>query len=83
MTHFKDVKDEDMKNIKAPALIVSGDHDVVVPEHTVKMSQVIPHAQLAIFPGDHSSVIGEVCTTKKDSKMPELVASLIKEFINE
>jgi pimeloyl-ACP methyl ester carboxylesterase len=39
-----------LEAIKAPTLILAGDHDVIVDEHTVAIFQHIPNSQLAIFP---------------------------------
>lgn len=51
---FKGISAAEMKAIKAQALIMMGDRDVVRPEHAVEMYRLIPNAQLAIFPGgDH------------------------------
>jgi pimeloyl-ACP methyl ester carboxylesterase len=51
---FQGFAREDMKSIKAPVLITLGDRDVTKPEHAVEMFRLIPHAQLAVFPGaDH------------------------------
>ncbi len=36
--------------IKAPALIVIGDADIVTPEHAVEMFRTIPDAQLCAVP---------------------------------
>jgi pimeloyl-ACP methyl ester carboxylesterase len=45
---------EDVKSIKASALIMIGDHEGIRPEHAVEMFRMIPGARLAIFPGaDH------------------------------
>ena len=82
MLNFKDWKDEDLGSIKNPALIVAGDKDVVTPGHTIKMSQIIPGAQLMILPGTHGSFIGEVCTAEAGSKMPETTVTIIKEFLD-
>jgi len=82
MLSFKDWKDEDLASIKSPALIIAGDKDVVLPEHTVKMSQIIPRAQLLILPGTHGSFIGEVCTAEEDSNMPGATVTIIKEFLD-
>ena len=82
MLHFKDWKDEDLASIKNPSLIISGDKDVVTPEHAVKMSQLIPNAQLVILPGTHGSFIGEVCAIEEGSKMPETTVIMIKEFLD-
>ncbi len=82
MVHFKDWSDEEVNSIEAPTLIIAGDHDVVTPEHAVKMSHIIPHAQLMILPGTHGSFIGEICTAEPNSKMPEMTVSIIEEFLN-
>ena len=82
MVRFKNWSDEDLQSIKAPTFLISGDHDVVTPAHAVKMSQLIPNAQLMILPGTHGSFIGEVCTTEKESKMPEITAAIIREFLD-
>jgi pimeloyl-ACP methyl ester carboxylesterase len=55
---FKGFAREDMKSIKAPVLITLGDRDGVRLEHAVEMFRLIPHAQLAVFPGgDHLLLI--------------------------
>ena len=82
MVQFKDWTDADLASIKAPALIVAGDKDVVTTEHTVKMAQLIPHAQLMILPGTHGSFIGEVCTAIPGSKLPDLTVAAFETFLN-
>jgi pimeloyl-ACP methyl ester carboxylesterase len=82
MLHFKDWSDEALLSIKAPTLLINADHDVATNEHAVKMSQLIPNAQLMILPGTHGSFIGEVCATEEGSKMPEATASMIREFLD-
>ena len=82
MLRFKDWGDDDMRSIKAPTLLILGDHDVVTPEHAVEMSHIIPKAQLMILPGDHGSYIGEVCTAKPGSRIPAFTVSVIEEFLN-
>ena len=82
MLHFKDWSDEDLASIKSPSLIIAGDKDVVTPEHTMKMSHIIPNAQLVILPGTHGSFIGEVCAAEEGSKMPETTVTIIKEFLD-
>lgn len=82
MIAFRDYADEAIKNIKAEALIMVADHDVITLEHTIKMSRLIRNAQLAVLPGIHGSFIGEVCTVKEGSKAVEMTANLIEEFLN-
>ncbi|MCW9705525.1 alpha/beta fold hydrolase [Fodinibius salsisoli] len=83
MLTFQDWPDDDLRSIKASTLIMVGDRDIITAEHAVKMSQLIPDARLMILPGTHGSYIGEVVTTKENSKMPEITAELIDKFLNE
>ena len=47
-----------LSKISVPALIVAGDHDVIVPEHTVAIFRHIPKAQLWILPNSsHATLI--------------------------
>jgi pimeloyl-ACP methyl ester carboxylesterase len=81
MRHVKDWTDESLQSIKAKTLLIVGDQDVVTVEHTVKMSHLIPNARLMVLPGVHGSFIGEVCTVKKGSKIPEMTVDIIEEFL--
>ncbi len=80
MQNFKDWNDDDLRSIKAPALIMAADHDVMIPEHAVEMSRMIPGARLAILPAVHGSIIGEVGSA---GKLYEITAALVEEFLNE
>jgi pimeloyl-ACP methyl ester carboxylesterase len=82
MLGFKDWSDEQLRSIQPPTFLIIGEHDVVTPEHAVKMSQLIPNSQLMILPGTHGSFIGEVCAAEEGSKMPELTVPIIEEFLN-
>ncbi len=81
MVTFKDWNDEDLTSIKASSLVIAGDKDVTTAEHTVKMSQLIPNAQLMILPGIHGECIGEICAVQKESKVPVLTVAVIEEFL--
>jgi pimeloyl-ACP methyl ester carboxylesterase len=83
MEHFRDISDEDLASIKVPALLMVADHDVVTAGHVLKMSQLIAGARLIVLPGTHGSFIGEVGTVEKDSRLPEISAALIEEFLND
>ncbi len=66
---WKGVPTEDLKAIKAPALLIIGDSDIVRPEHTMKMFRLlgggvpgdmvgIPDSWLAVLPGtSHASLL--------------------------
>jgi pimeloyl-ACP methyl ester carboxylesterase len=54
----KPLRQEDLRAIKAPVLVMVGDADIVRPEHAVEMFRLIPHAQLAVVPlSDHFAPI--------------------------
>lgn len=83
MAGFKDIGDADIQAIQAPALVINGDADVVLPEHALALSRALPHARLAILPGKHGEYIGEICALDAHSKMPTLVAAMIETFLEE
>jgi pimeloyl-ACP methyl ester carboxylesterase len=82
MINFADWPDEEIISIKAPALFMVADKDVITVEHTLKMTQLVKGATLAVLPGIHGSFIGEVCSMDKSSKLPEMTVALIEEFLN-
>lgn len=81
MKNFKDIPDDEIRSIKAGTLIMVSDQDVMTAEYAVKMSHLVPGAQLVILPGYHGACIGEVCAAKEGSKLPEVTALLIEEFL--
>ena len=46
----------DLGKIRCPVLVMAGDHDIIKPEHTLKIYQSIPGASLCIFPDSHHGV---------------------------
>lgn len=46
----------DLKQIHCPVLVMAGDHDMIKPEHTLKIFQSIPQASLCIFPDSSHGV---------------------------
>jgi pimeloyl-ACP methyl ester carboxylesterase len=83
MLNFTDISNDKIASIKSPALIISGDDDVVLPEHALKLSRTIPDAKLLIVPGTHGSFIGEVCTANKGSRSVEATTIFVTQFLNE
>lgn len=82
MVHFKDIPDEKIKAIQAPALIIIGDKDIILPEHALEMHRQIANSQLAIIPGGHGEYIGEITTLDADFKESTLVVPLIEKFLD-
>ncbi|MEO6719449.1 MAG: alpha/beta hydrolase [Ferruginibacter sp.] len=83
MRTFKDWSDNDLQLITAPALLMLGDADVVLAEHAVAMSRLIPHCQLAVIPGEHGKCIGEITTLTDGKWTQDYSLQLIEQFLNE
>jgi pimeloyl-ACP methyl ester carboxylesterase len=83
MIAFKDIRDADIKEIQAPALVLNGDREVVRAEHALELSRTLPHAKLAIIPGGHGEYLGEIEAPNKHLAIPVLVNAMIDEFLRE
>lgn len=65
---------KDLSKIKAKVLIIAGDRDVIRNEHTVKIFENIPKAQLCIMPGE---------THFAPASSPEVFNALANKFLSE
>jgi pimeloyl-ACP methyl ester carboxylesterase len=73
MQSFKGWSLDEIRSITAPALIISGDRDVVRPEHAVQTFRLLAQAQLAVLPGtDHMAIVSR----------PEWVPSMTAVFLD-
>jgi len=81
MMGFTDWSASDIEGITAPALIVVSDKDVVRPEHAIEMARLMPNARLAVFPGGHGEFFGEAMAPNPESRVPELFAAMVDEFL--
>jgi pimeloyl-ACP methyl ester carboxylesterase len=82
MQTFADITEEQMKSIKAPALIILGDMDIVTPEHAVEMHRLLTNSRLAIIPGGHGDYIGEI-TTPQDAVVIAGTVAMVEGFLGE
>jgi len=82
MQSFKDISDDDIRSIKAPAFIIAGEKDVPSPEHAVEMHRLISNSRLVILPGGHGEYIGEI-TTPQDPILINATVSMIEKFLSE
>jgi pimeloyl-ACP methyl ester carboxylesterase len=82
MLTFQDWKDDDLRAIKAPTLLLAGDQDVMLPEHIVQMYRLLPHGRMAILPGAHGAYLGEATVTRKGSPLPPLTVAMVEEFLD-
>jgi pimeloyl-ACP methyl ester carboxylesterase len=82
MVNFKDIPDGQIKSIKASALIIIADKDVITPEHAIELHRQITNSELAIIPGVHGEYIGEITTIKPGFKESDLIVLLIEKFLD-
>lgn len=80
--HFKDLSDKELQQIKAPTLLLSGDRDIVQPEHLLHMGRQIKDSRIAIVPGTHGQFIGEIVFKKQGSLMPAMIVAMVEEFLD-
>lgn len=74
---------ENIRNIKAPALLIAGDADIVQPEHVVELYKLLggggvgelsmPYSQLAILPGTMHTAL-----TQKTNLLMAMIPDFLK-----
>lgn len=82
MKLFKGWTDDEIRQISAPTLVITGDHDVAPPEHAVEMFRNIPGSELAIFPGGHGAYLGAIESLENGKWMNYNASDLIGEFLD-
>lgn len=80
--NFRDIPDEQLKAIHAPALIIVADQDAIQPEHAIAMHRLLPHSALAIIPGVHGEYIEEITTLKSGSHEADYVIPMVERFLD-
>src|SRR5262249_30070298 len=73
---WKGFSADELRSIRAPVLIMAGDHDVLVApvEHHLEVSRLIPNAQLAVIPDAGHFVLYED---------PEKVLPIVARFLDQ
>jgi pimeloyl-ACP methyl ester carboxylesterase len=82
MQHFAETSDDEVRSVQAPVLVMTGDRDLVRPEHAVELTRLFPHARLAILPSGHGDYLGEVMAPRPGSRVAACTASLIEDFLD-
>ena len=54
-----DIKKEELAKITAPTLLIVGDRDAIIPEHTLELFRSIKGAQLCVIPGATHLLLSE------------------------
>lgn len=81
MLDFTDWSEAELRAMRAPALVIGGDRDVVTVAHLARMAALIPGSELAIMPGaDHGAYLGEGVSTSC-AWCPGAVVSMVERFL--
>ncbi|NLR59204.1 alpha/beta hydrolase [Chitinophaga polysaccharea] len=80
--NFRDIPDEQLKAIHAPALIIVADQDAIQPEHAIAMHRLLAHSALAIIPGVHGEYIEEITTLTAGSHEADYVIPMVERFLD-
>lgn len=84
MRSFTDLSAAQLRAIGAPTLVMVGDADVVLPEHSFQLSRLVQHGQLAVFPGSaHGTYLGTAEAAKPGSPLPDVAVTMIEAFLGE
>lgn len=83
MRDFQDWDDQELASLDAPALFISGDHDVVRPEHTVQMARLAPHGRALVLPAGHGDYLGAADAGEVDAALAQSCLGLIYRFLGE
>jgi len=81
MLNFTDWKEEQIRTIDCPVLIVIGDQDLTTPEHAVEMYRLMPNSRLAILPANHGSYLGEAMSRPINNQVPNAFLAILEDFI--
>ena len=82
MKVFVGWSDEQLKAIKVPTLLMSGNKDIINPEKAVEIYRLIPDCELAILPGGHGDYLGSVETLRNDKWEQSYAVGLIEYFLD-
>lgn len=82
MQTFKDWSEDILKGIKSPTLFISGDKDVIKPEHAVEMWRLVEGSKLMILPATHGSYMMADFGGNVDSKLIDFTVSEVEKFLN-
>jgi pimeloyl-ACP methyl ester carboxylesterase len=82
MQNFVDTTDAEVRSVKAPTLVLLGEHDVPTVEHGLELTRLFPRAELIVLPGGHGEYLGELIFGKPGSPYPKLSAGLIEAFLD-
>ncbi|MED5801835.1 alpha/beta fold hydrolase [Gordonia sp. Z-3] len=83
MRGFRDWDDAELAALQGPVLYVSGDEDVVLPQHTLRMARATPGGRALIVPAGHGDYLGSVDTGPVDQALTESCLTVIRRFLDD
>lgn len=81
MQTFEDWDDTVLSAIECPVLLISGDKDVIKPEHVVHMWRLVPDSQLMILPATHGSYMMADFEGNVDENLIDLTTGEVEKFL--
>jgi pimeloyl-ACP methyl ester carboxylesterase len=83
MQTFEDWSEDILTSIQSPTLFISGDKDVMKPEHVVEMWRLVENSQLMILPATHGSYMMADFGRNVDAKLIDFTVNEIEKFLNQ
>ena len=83
MQTFEDWDEKILTSIKAPTLFISGDKDIIKPEHVVEMWRLVEGSQLMILPAIHGSYMMADFGGNVDENLIDFTANEADKFLNQ
>ncbi|MEJ8279030.1 alpha/beta fold hydrolase [Pseudonocardia spirodelae] len=82
MRGFRDLPDDRLAALAAPALFVGGDRDVVRPEHTVATAAAVGHGRALVLPAGHGDYLGMAGLEEPDPATTAACLAVVRRFLD-
>ncbi|MEY8761821.1 alpha/beta fold hydrolase [Chryseobacterium tongliaoense] len=83
MQTFEDWDEKILTSIQCPTLFISGDKDVMKPEHAAEMWRLVEGSRLMILPATHGSYMMADFDGNTDDNLIHLTTNEVKKFLNQ
>lgn len=81
MINFRDIEDTELEKIQSQVFLISGDRDVMKPEHIAEMKSKIPNSRMMIIPAYHGNYMMADENGNLDEELINFTLSQIKQFL--
>lgn len=82
MQTFEDWGDEVLTSIQSPTLFISGDKDVMKPEHTIAMWRLVKNSTLMILPATHGTYMMADFDGSINENLLDFTVKEVEQFLN-